>query len=82
MAAVAQSHAAQVSCPIVRREFFFWEEGSRRLFDGISQYDTPVSETYGVFDVTVDTWDARQTYSLEERAAGRGHQDDSPQIRK
>lgn len=65
MAAVAQSHAAQVSCPIVRREFFFWEEGSRRLFDGISQYDTPVSETYGVFDVTADTWDARQTYSLE-----------------
>ena len=66
MAAVAQSHAAQVSCPIVRSEFFFWEEGSRRLFDGISQYDTPVSETYGVFDVTVDTWDARQTYSLED----------------
>ena len=65
MAAVAQSHAAEVSCPVVRREFFFWEDGERRLFDGIGQYDTPVSETYRVFDVSVDTWDTRATYSLE-----------------
>ena len=65
MAAVAQSHAAEVSCPIVRREFFFWEDGNRRLFNGISQFDTPVSETYGVFDVTADTWEARQTFSLD-----------------
>ena len=64
MAAVAQSHAAEVSCPIVRREFFFWEDGDRRLFKGISQFDTPVSETHGVFDVFAETWETRQTFSL------------------
>ena len=65
MAAVAQTHAAEVSCPIVRREFFFWEDGNRRLFDGISKFDTPVSEKYGEFDVTADSWDTRQTFSLQ-----------------
>ena len=65
MAAVAQSHAAEVSCPIVRREFFFWEDDSRLLFDGVSRYDSPVSETFSAFDVTADTRESRQTFSLE-----------------
>ena len=65
MAAVAQSHAAEVSCPIVRREFFFWEDGERKLFGGISKFDTPVSETYVEFDVTADTWETRETFSVE-----------------
>ena len=55
MAAVAQSHAAEVSCPIVRREFFFWEEDDRLLFDGVTRYDTPVSEVYSEFDVAADS---------------------------
>ena len=41
MATVAQSHAVQVSCPIVQREFFIWPESSRRLFRGIELYSTP-----------------------------------------
>lgn len=65
MAAVAQSHAAEVSCPIVVREFFFWSDRNRRLFDGIDRFDTPVSEVRGEFEVTAESWEARQTISLE-----------------
>ena len=65
MAALAQNYAAEVSCPIVRREFFFWEHADRQLFGGIDRFDSPVSETYGQFDVTADTWATRQTFSLE-----------------
>ena len=72
MAALAQHHAAEVSCPIVRREFFFWEDSDRLLFGGIGGFDSPVSETYGQFDVTAETWDTRQTFTLEAPlAAGR-----------
>ena len=45
MAAVAQSHAVEVSCPIVRREFFLWPEERRRLFGGIDLQATPGTET-------------------------------------
>ena len=65
MASVAQSHAAEVSCPIVRREFFYWPEDSRLLFDGITKFDTPYSESSGAFDVTAETWEARQTVRFE-----------------
>ena len=43
MAAVAQSHAAEVACPVVRREFYYWSEEGRLLFDGIGMSDTPSS---------------------------------------
>ena len=65
MASVAQSHAAEVSCPIVRREFFYWPEDSRFLFDGITKFDTPHSESSGEFDVTAETWETRQTVRFE-----------------
>ena len=65
MAGVGQSHAAEVSCPIVRREFYFWEDEDRLLFDGIDRFDTPVSESYGRFEVSADTWDTRQTFTVE-----------------
>ncbi len=64
MAAVAQSHAVEVSCPIVRREFFYWPEGERLLFNGITKFDTPFSETSGEFEVTAESWDARQRVVL------------------
>ncbi len=41
MATVAQSHAVQVSCPIVQREFFIWPESSRRLFRGFDLQSMP-----------------------------------------
>ena len=65
MAAVAQSHAAEVSCPIVRREFYYWPEEKRLLFDGITLFDTPFSETAGQFDVTAETWETRQEVGFE-----------------
>ena len=65
MASVAQSHAAEVSCPIVRREFFYWPGDSRLLFNGITQFDTPHSESSEAFDVTAETWEARQTVTFE-----------------
>ena len=65
MASVALSHAAEVSCPIVRREFFYWPEGSRMLFDGITKFDTPISDTHGGFDITAETWETRQSVSLD-----------------
>ena len=65
MAAVAQSHAAEVSCPIVRREFFYWSDENRLLFNGITKFDTPFSETSGEFDITAESWETRQTVSLQ-----------------
>ena len=65
MAAVAQSHAAEVSCPIVRREFYFWEDSERMLFNGVGRYDSPVSETFREFEVTADTYETRETFTLE-----------------
>ena len=65
MAAVAQSHAAELSCPVVRREFFYWPERDRLLFDGITKYDTPFSESAGQFAVTAASWEDRQTVALE-----------------
>ena len=43
MAAVAQSHALQVSCAVVQREFFMLPEQDRRLFRGIGVHTTPIS---------------------------------------
>ena len=65
MASVAQSHAAEVSCPIVRREFFYWPEDSRLLFNGVTEFDTPYSESSAEFDVTAETWETRQTVRFE-----------------
>ena len=67
MAAVSQSHAAEVSCPIVRREFFLWQPEERRLFDGIDKYDTPISEAASEFEVTGESWQTRQSFSISVR---------------
>ena len=65
MAAVAQSHAAEVSCPVVRREFFYWPEEKRLLFDGITKFDTPLSGTSDTFAITAASWDTRQAVTLD-----------------
>ena len=44
MAAVAQSHAVESSCPIVQREFLLWTDEDRRLFSGIDKNVSPISE--------------------------------------
>ena len=65
MASVAQSHAAEVSCPIVRRELFFWPDDKRQLFDGITRLDTPLSEGGGSFEITATSRDAQQVVALQ-----------------
>ena len=70
MASVAQSHAAEVSCPIVRREFFFWPEEKRLLFNGITRLDTPLSEGGGLFEITATSPDSQQLVTLEVPLSG------------
>lgn len=65
MASVAQSHAAEVSCPIVRRELFFWPDGQRLLFNGISRLDTPLSQGAGSFEITAVSADSQQLVTLD-----------------
>ena len=65
MASVAQSHAAEVSCPIVRREFFYWPDERRLLFDGITRLDTPLSEGGGLFEITATSSNSQQLVALE-----------------
>ena len=64
MASVAQSHAVQVSCPIVRREFFYWPEERRRLFGGIDISLTPLSEISSSAVIEGESWANRETTSL------------------
>ena len=63
MAAVAQSHALEVSCPIVRREFLLWPDEKRRLFGGIDRSVSPVSEISGTAAIEAKSWKERQTNS-------------------
>ena len=65
MAAVAQSHAIEVSCPVVQREFFLSPDSERRLFGGIDKFDTPHSEAAAEFAVVSESTEAWQTSSLE-----------------
>ena len=65
MASVAQSHAAEVSCPIVRRELFFWPDERRLLFNGITRLDTPLSAGGGAFEITATSPDSQQLVALE-----------------
>lgn len=51
MAGVAQSHAVEVSCPVVQRELYLLPDEDRLLFDGIDPMVTPVSEFGASFAV-------------------------------
>ena len=64
MAAVAQRHAIEISCPVVQREFYLMPEGERRLFRGVDRATTPVSEAFVGTDVTAQSWAAPQTVSV------------------
>ena len=63
MVAVAQSHAVEVSCPIVQREFLLWPDENRRLFGRIDSTVSPVSETSGTAVIEADSWAERETNS-------------------
>ncbi len=63
MAAVAQSHAVESSCPIVAREFLLWPDENRRLFGGIDKNASPVWEMSGTAVIEADSWGERETNS-------------------
>ena len=63
MAAVAQSHAVESSCPIVQREFLLWPDEDRRLFGGIDKNVTPVFEKSGTAVIEAESWRERETNS-------------------
>ncbi len=63
MAAVAQSHAFESSCPIVEREFFLWPDEKRRLFGGIDQNVSPISEMSGTVAIESESWSEPETNS-------------------
>ena len=70
MAAVAQSHAAEVSCPIVQREFLLWPDEKRRLFGGIDKTVSPISEISGTAVIEAESWEERETNSWAASLAG------------
>ena len=65
MAAVAQRHATEVSCPIVRREIFFLPDEDRHLLGGIDMSVTPVVDKTVSFEITSENRRAPQTVSFQ-----------------
>ena len=65
MAAVAQSHAVESSCPIVTREFLLLPDDKRRLFGGIDKNMSPVSEIFGTVVIEAASWEKRETHSWD-----------------
>ena len=63
MAAVAQSHAVEVSCPIVQREFLLWPDERRRLFGRLDNTVSPVSEISGTAVIEAESWEEREKNS-------------------
>ena len=63
MAAVAQSHAVEVSCPIVKRDFLFLPDENRRLFGGIDQNVSPIWEMSGTAVIESESWSEPETNS-------------------
>ena len=60
MAGVAKRHAAQVSCPIVMREFYLLPGAERRLFAGV----VASRELGGGFEIKANSGASPQTVSL------------------
>ena len=65
MAAVAQTHAVEVSCPIVLREFYYWPQEARLLFDGIDRSVTPEWESTSLFRVSSTSLHSPNTPAVE-----------------
>ena len=64
MAGVAKRHAAEVSCPIVAREFYLVPEVKRRLFAGIDRFVTPGRELGASFEIEANSRAEKETLSF------------------
>ena len=71
MAGVAKSHAVEVSCPVVLREFYFLADQDRLLFGGIDQRVTPHWESGKVFQIAASAAEEAETLSTV-RSLGAG----------
>ena len=65
MAGVAKRHAAEVSCPIVTREFFLVPEAERRLFAGIDRFVRPSLEFDASFEIEAGSSNEVETLSVD-----------------
>ena len=63
MAGVAKRHAAEVSCPIVMRDFYLVPEAERRLFSEIDLTERPGVELETSFEIEA-SWNEPETLSL------------------
>ena len=71
MAGVAKRHAAQVSCPVVIREFFLVPDAERRLFAGLDRLVSPELEFGTSFEIEAASRDRKETLALTgELSAG------------
>ena len=61
MAGVAQTHATEISCPIVMRELFLLEDKKRLLFDDFDRRVTPTWEFGETFEISAASRDEIET---------------------
>ena len=72
MAGVAKSHAVEVSCPVVLREFYLLPNAERKLFRGIDQFVTPNWEFGKLFGISASSANRAQTLTVRKSlSAGR-----------
>ena len=64
MAGVAKSHAVEVSCPVVLREFYLMPDQTRLLFAGIDHHVTPNWESSEVFGIVASAATDAETLSV------------------
>ena len=64
MAGVAKRHAAEVSCPVVMRDFYLVPDAERRLFAGIDRFVTPGLEFGDSFEIEAGSGDEKETLSV------------------
>ena len=65
MAGVAKSHAVEVSCPVVLREFYLLPEEQRLLFGGVDKSMSPDFEFGKTFEVEAAWQSRKETLSVE-----------------
>ena len=65
MAGVAKAHAAEVSCPVVFKEFFLLPDERRLLFRGVDRIAGPVHEFHATFDISAASRSQIELSSLE-----------------
>ena len=64
MAGVAKRHAAEVSCPVVMRDFYLVPDAERRLYAGFDPFVTPGFEFGASFEIEAGTAAEKETLSF------------------